>query len=1437
MQLRAVSTGSNALTVLCVLSAALVWALLGPLLFSPPHGAVFSVTTILVGVLLGGWLRRPRSFAGPASRAVSEKQAELEATWQIISDAVVVTDRAGVVRSLNTVAEQLTGWTAAQAVGRPLDEVFVISDEPTGEPLESPVEKVLRTGAAVGRTDHTILTSRTGSRLRIDHSAVPIRKVPIASEPGEPSGVVIAFRDASERRRVEEQMWERQRELQIVTDNAPVYIARLDLDRRFKFVNRPYASQFGLHPRDIIGKTIADVLGDEAARVLDPYIVTVAAGQRVSFETEVPYRDLGVQHMHGVYEPELDSNGCVCGFVCAVTNITERKKVEKALRETQTLFDAVINNSPACIFAKDRSGKYLLANDSLAKLVGRRAEEFRGRTDYDFFPAAVADEFAKDDRSIIAAGESRTYEESFEHDGTLRTYLTVKFPLRDPSGNPYAACAVATDITDTKRAEEELRTSAERLSLALSAAQLGDWQWDAATDIVTMSPRAAEIFGIPSGPAMTWTEMQLLLDPEDRARAGEAVERSLAERDQYDVEYRVHRPDGSTVWVTALGRGYYAPSGDPLGMYGIVRDITERKKAEELVRDEARINETLSRLGRLVAAELDLHKVVQIVTDETTSLAGAKFGAFFYNVFSERGEAYTLYTLSGVSRESFARFPMPRNTAIFEPTFRGAGIVRIDDVTKDPRYGKNAPYHGMPDGHLPVSSYLAVPVISRSGAVLGGLFFGHPDPGVFTERHERLIVGIAAHAAAAIDNAQLYGQVQESEQRFRQLADNVQEVFWITDPSKNRLLYVNPAYERIWGRTAESLYADAASFLDGIHTDDRPRVLAESIQAQHRGVPSDIEYRVVRPDGTIRWVRDRGFPVKDASGAVFRTVGVAADITERKRSEETSRFLADASAALASLVDFDSTLQRVARLAVPFFSDWCAVDVVDPDGAVREVAIAHSDPSRIPLGQALGRKLAALGALGSSARRVMHSGEAELVHELTDEILTSRFVSAEIVDDVRRLGFRSYMAVPLKVRGKVLAVLTFVSAESGRLYDHQDLSVAEDLVHRAAVAMENAQLYETLRENDRRKDEFLALLGHELRNPLAPISNALQVLKLPGADTVITQRAREMMERQVEHLVRLVDDLLDVSRIMRGKVDLRLEAIDVATVIARAVETAQVAIDSEGHRLELAVAEEPLVVNGDMVRLAQVVSNLLQNAAKYTERGGLITVKAERVGDDAVISVKDTGIGIAPDQLTRVFDMFFQAERRTKNAQGGLGIGLSLVRGLVQLHHGSVEARSEGPGRGSELLVRLPLLQRAAGGRPKKHAPDLDGQSGERQRVLVVDDNSDAADSLAMLLRLEGHEVHVAYDALTAFAAAESRKPHVAFLDLGMPMIDGFELARRIRSHPSLCEMTLIAVTGWGQAEDRQRTHDAGFDLHLVKPVDLSALRLVLSGGALDAPG
>jgi signal transduction histidine kinase len=374
---------------------------------------------------------------------------------------------------------------------------------------------------------------------------------------------------------------------------------------------------------------------------------------------------------------------------------------------------------------------------------------------------------------------------------------------------------------------------------------------------------------------------------------------------------------------------------------------------------------------------------------------------------------------------------------------------------------------------------------------------------------------------------------------------------------------------------------------------------------------------------------------------------------------------------------------------------------------------------------------------------------------------------------------------------------------------------------------ERERTADVLRQADRRKDEFLAILAHELRNPLAPIRNSLQILRMTASADPTAERVCEMMERQVNHMVRLVDDLMEVSRITRGLIELRREETDLATLIRSAVDTSKPLIEAKEHQLAISLPSETVLLPGDPVRLGQVFSNLLNNAAKYTEARGQIWLSAKVEASDVTVSIRDNGIGLSADVLPVVFEMFMQVDRSANRSQGGLGIGLTLVKKLVELHGGTIAATSAGPGQGSEFTVRLPIVRTHGEMSTLPKERQASTQLPQR-KVLVVDDNQDAAASLAMLLRYLGTNVEVANDGRSALAMIRSSRPDVVLLDIGMPGMDGFEVARQIRSNSENDHIILIALTGWGQAEDRNRTRDAGFNHHLVKPADITALQALL---------
>jgi PAS domain S-box-containing protein len=526
---------------------------------------------------------------------------------------------------------------------------------------------------------------------------------------------------------------------------------------------------------------------------------------------------------------------------------------------------------------------------------------------------------------------------------------------------------------------------------------------------------------------------------------------------------------------------------------------------------------------------------------------------------------------------------------------------------------------------------------------------------------------LIAHVRALLRVRRAEGALRESEERFRQMAENIDDVFWMLDPSTDQLLYVSPAYRRLWGDAAPAPVPGSGHWAGHIHAEDEAAV-ETAYRALAGGTPYEIEYRIVRPDGDTRWVAERAFTVRDTRDRIYRLAGIVNDISERKANEMM------------------------------------------------------------------------------------------------------------------------------------------------------------------------------LRDADRRKDEFLAMLAHELRNPLAPIRNAIELLdpsRAPAPQDFETMRA--VIGRQVRHLSRLVDDLLDVARITQGKITLRQENVSLAAAIEAAIETVAPALDKKAHTLKTEMPDDSLYVIGDGVRIAQVLGNILSNAVKYTPQGGEILIDVRESDEVVQIAVRDNGVGMSAETIPVIFELFVQSQNSLERSEGGLGIGLPLARTLVELHGGQLEAFSGGPGHGSEFIVSLPLARAVQIAEPAPAAAAAAAvvaprDPGPALRLLLVDDSVDAATLLAMVLEADGYDVRVAHEGKQALEVAAQFEPEIVLLDLGLPGMDGFQLAREMRKLVHTANALLVAVTGYGQAADRLRSQEAGFDHHLVKPVSADEIQRVIASRFPNTP-
>ena len=769
---------------------------------------------------------------------------------------------------------------------------------------------------------------------------------------------------------------------------------------------------------------------------------------------------------------------------------------------------------------------------------------------------------------------------------------------------------------------------------------------------------AERIFGY-SAAEMIGQSITKLMPPECVNEESEFLAKiRRGERIKHFQSTRV-RKDGRRIDISVTISPIKDGNGTIIGASKVARDITETKR-NTLER------ERLYELGKSMATEQDLQALVQSITDAATQLSGAQFGAFFYNVTNDAGEAYMLYTLSGVERALFEMFPMPRNTDVFATTFNGISTLRSDDITHDSRYGHNAPYQGMPPGHLPVRSYLAVPVVGRDQVVLGGLFFGHAEIGVFTEQSEKIVSSIAGHAGIALENARLQQQLTETASRFALMANSIPQLAWMARPSGELFWYNN--------RWCEYTGVDPSEHMgwgwESVHDpNELPRVSQKWKAAIASGESWEDTFPLRRHDGTYRWHLLCAQPFRDADGNISVWFGTNTDITEHRQfTEEREHLLA---------------AERAAR---------------------------------------------------SEAERV------------------------------------------------------------GRM-----------------------------------KDEFLATLSHELRTPLSAMLGWSQLLQSHRDEETIVE-GLAVIERNARAQTQLIEDLLDMSRIVSGKVRLDVQHVELASVINEAVDLLKPSADAKGIRLVRVLDPLASPVSGDPNRLHQIVSNLLSNAIKFTPRDGKIEVLLERVNSHVELTVTDTGQGIAPEFLPHVFDRFRQADASTTRKYGGLGLGLSIVKQLVELHGGTVRAKSAGEGQGRTFTVAVPLAitKRQFHDRehPTSHKYSVSQDNFQVQldgtTVLVVDDEPDARDLIERLLVERDARVFKAESAERALQILNAERPDIIVSDIGMPQMDGYDFIRAVRSLPadSGGKTPAIALTAFARSEDRTRAMMAGYQVHISKPVE-----------------
>jgi PAS domain S-box-containing protein len=878
-----------------------------------------------------------------------------------------------------------------------------------------------------------------------------------------------------------------------------------------------------------------------------------------------------------------------------------------------------------------------------------------------------------------------------------------------------------------------------------------------------------------------------------------------------DEGWRV-RKDGSRFWANVIITAARNEAGQVRGFLKITRDLTERKLAEENARRLLQ-EEAARRAAEASAREAQRAQREERYQREQLQVTLASIGDAV--IVTDTHGAVTFLNpaaqaLTGWGSQEAAGQPLEK-------------VFRI--LNEETRQPVENPVHKVLRQGVTVGLANHTVLIARDGREVP-----IDDSGAPIRGEEGTVAGVVLVFRDVTEAREVARAVQQSEARNAAILKTALDCI-ITMDDQGRIVEFNPAAEETFGYRRDEILGRplAELIIPPSRRERHNRGLAHYLATGEGPILNRrLELLALRADGTEFPVELTITRIPTEEPPMF--TAFLRDLSERKRTEHRRTARLAITQILAEAATVDAAAPRILQAACESLGwDVGTFWVVDPQAQVlRCVEIWHPAALQATAFAEASRQMPFVPGIGLPGR-VWASARPVWIPDVKED---TNFPRGPIALQV---GLRGAFGFPMLLGKEVLGVLEFFSHEV-REPDDELLEMVATVGSQIGLFMARRRADDQLRRRNeelaaaaRQKDEFLAMLAHELRNPLAPIRNALYVMKMPGATGAAVEQARQMTERQVQHLVRLVDDLLDVSRIMRGRIELRKDLVELAPVIAQAIETAQPMIDAQGQELVISLPPEPIRLEADPIRLAQIVGNLLHNAAKFSGHAGRVWLTAERQGTEVIVRIRDEGMGIRADLLPHIFDLFVQGDRSLERSPGGLGIGLTVVRKLVAMHGGTVTAASEGPGKGSEFVVCLPGLPGITEPGPAR-ASLASRPLLASCRALVVDDNVDAAESVAMLLRLWGHDVRLAHNGPEALQVVQAYQPDVIVLDIGLPGMNGYEVARHLRQQPQFATTLLVAVTGYGQEEDHRRSEDAGFDRHLTKPVDPDKLQGLLAG-------
>ncbi len=1380
-----------------------------------------------VGIVENGFLLR----AWGTQRDVTQSKLADEATARLAAivvsseDAIISKDLNGTITSWNVGAAKMFGYKAEEVIGKPIS--VLSSPDRAAEGAE-----ILRRIRREENIEHfeTVRRRRDGTDIMVSLTVSPIRNAA-----GNVIGASKIVRDITERKRIEESIHHNQAMLTLAMQSSRMGPWELDLATNTVSWSEELEEIFGLEKGSFGGteEHFFELMHeDDREAAWDDVRSAIAEHRDYNIEFRFHHADGSTRWMEGRGEAVYSQKGDPVRLYGVGIDITDRKVAEKSLRESEQRFSRFMQHLPGLAWIKDVDGKYVYANESAEKAFRVSGSDLYGKSDEEIFPAESARQFrAHDEQAAESSAGIQILETLLDDDGTLRHSIVSKFPIIGGDGELALIGGMAIDVTDQKQAEEALLRRVEFDEAVMRNMGEGLYTVDAQGQVTSMNPAAEKLFGW-SLDELRGRKMHDLTHYKHRDGtpfpaaecAGLQVNRSG--KSLIDHEDVFIRRDG-TFFDVLFSSSPLTEKHEIVGLVVVFTDITERKQAEQRLALQAEIGDLI----RTVGSPADLLYAVSAAVGSWLDVERALFNEI--DLANDRETVHRDYCAEGVASVAGVHAISDYSPVTSGEMQDGKTIVNTDSKT-DPRTASHYKRSYKPNGER---SYVTVPLL-RSGVWVASLWISDDEPRKWNKQDVALLETVAERTWSAVEKMRIDAALRESQERFAKAFNSGPLVFTLSSLRDGRLVEVNQTFIDITGYSREEAVGKTSLEL-GLW--DRAKDRAEEMAAVAKvGHVRNIEYKFRTRNGTeiIGLLSAERIEI---GGEPF-ALSVIQDITERKQSQEAllkaeRQAAEEYQALLARIVPLAATLGRardlvsIYRALREFISTSmpCSgffVSFYDPENNMRTAAYVWGEGEEVDIGELPPMQLTEDGGANS---RAVFGRRTVITNNYWDEMKKRPHVV------LRETGVDplSSLIVPMLIKDNVLGTLE-VQAHENEAFASEHAVALEMAANLAAVAIENVRLIDTeaaarqaSEAANRAKDEFLSVLSHELRTPLNAMLGWVRMLRAGALDAENSTRALEVIERNTRLQSSLIEDLLDVSRIISGKMRIETELVDLVSIVETVSETIKPLADTKTVSYRFSCDDEAVFLTADAVRLQQVVSNLLQNAIKFTPAGGSIVISVKRTKTDAFLRIEDTGVGIEPELLPHIFDRFRQADASARRNFTGLGLGLTIVRNIVELHGGTIDVRSDGKGKGAVFTLTLPLAADFyANLTSPAHTENSSKHSLAGKSILLVDDDAENLIPLKIFLESEMAAVTSAESAAEALRHLAAQEFHLMITDIGMPDIDGYELVSRLRADKNgkNAGMNAIAVTAYSSVDDRQRTLESGFQAHLAKPVNFDEL-------------